>query len=212
MAMVAAAIASLFLAAIALVQNQGQFVQAPTHVSQVNPANCDATQVSCLEAIRASSQNQLQNRRISEASKITQFDLNPNNPEAMGYLQMALVNEAAAFNQRVQESRGDRNSPNYGKHPAAIKYASAIEAMKKVNLGAGGEGSTLVWPDPSEVETDETGKPVLDENGKPERQSGLRKVVPTSDPSRWSGAIAGEHHHRKSEFAPVRCGGDRTST
>jgi hypothetical protein len=174
----AAAFATLMLSVIAIVHSDGMMSQSATTVAQVNPANCDATQVACLEAIRASSQNQLQNRRISEASKITQFDLNPNSPEAMGYLQMAITNEATAFNTRVQESRGDRNSPNFGKHPAAIKYASAIEAMKKVNLGAGGEGSTLVWPDPSQVATDENGKPILDENGKPERKLVYEKLSP----------------------------------
>ncbi|MCT7957244.1 hypothetical protein [Laspinema palackyanum] len=174
----AAALATLMLSVIAIVHSEGTISQSATTIAQVDPANCNATEVSCLEAIRASSQNQLQNRRISETAKITQFDLNPNNPEAMGYLQMAITNEANAFNNRVQESRGDRNNPNFGKHPAAIKYASAIEAMKKVNLGAGGEGSTLVWPDPAGVKTDSTGKPVLDENGKPQRKVIYEKLSP----------------------------------
>lgn len=174
----AAALATLMLCAIAIFHSNNTISQSPTTVTQVDPNNCDATQVACLEAIRASSQNQLQNRRIGETAKITQFDLNPNNPEAMGYFQRALVNEAIAFNQRVADSRGDRNNPNFGKHPAAIKYASAIEAMKKINLGAGGEGSTLVWPDPSQVATDENGKPILDENGKPERKLIYEKLSP----------------------------------
>lgn len=174
----AAALATLMLSAIAIFHSDSTISQSPTTVAQVDPSNCDATQVACLEAIRSSAQNQLQNRRVGETAKITQFDLNPNNPEAMGYLQRALVNEAIAFNGRVQESRGDRNSPNYGKHPAAIKYASAIEAMKKVNLGAGGEGSTLVWTDPATVKTDETGKPVLDSDGKPQRRVVYEKLSP----------------------------------
>jgi hypothetical protein len=174
----AAAFATLMLSVIAIVHSDGMMSQSATHVSQVDPANCNATEVACLEAIRSSSQNQLQNRRISEVAKITQFDLNPNNPEAMGYLQMAITNEAIAFNTRVQESRGDRDNPNFGKHPAAIKYASAIEAMKKVNLGAGGEGSTLVWNDPSNVKTDSNGKPVLDENGQPQRRVVYEKLSP----------------------------------
>jgi hypothetical protein len=174
----AAAFATLMLSVIAIVHSDGMMSQSATTVAQVDPANCNATEVACLEAIRSSSQNQLQNRRISEVAKITQFDLNPNNPEAMGYLQMAITNEAIAFKQRVESARGDRNSPNFGKHPAAIKYASAIEALKKVNLGAGGEGSTLVWPDPSQVARDENGKPILDENGKPERKLVYEKLSP----------------------------------
>ncbi|MCT7970262.1 hypothetical protein NG799_28500 [Laspinema sp. D1] len=174
----AAAFATLMLSVIAIVHSDGMMSQSATTVAQVDPANCNATEVACLEAIRSSSQNQLQNKRIGEVAKITQFDLNPNNPEAMGYLQMAITNEAIAFNTRVQESRGDRDNPNYGKHPAAIKYASAIEAMKKVNLGAGGEGSTLVWNDPAAVKTNETGKPVLDENGKPQRRVVYEKLSP----------------------------------
>ncbi|HEY9837360.1 MAG TPA: hypothetical protein V6D27_10730, partial [Vampirovibrionales bacterium] len=174
----AAALATLMLSVIAIVHSEGTLSQSGATIAQVDPANCNATEVSCLEAIRSSAQNQLQNRRVAEVAKITQFDLNPNNPEAMGYLQMAITNEANAFNSRVQESRGDRNNPNYGKHPAAIKYASAIEAMKKVNLGAGGEGSTLVWTDPATVKTDETGKPVLDDQGKPQRRVVYEKLSP----------------------------------
>lgn len=174
----AAALATLMLSVIAIVHSEGTLSQSATTIAQVNPANCDATEVSCLEAIRTSAQNQLQNRRVAETAKITQFDLNPHRPEAMGYLQMALVNEAIAFNTRVQESRGDRNDPNFGKHPAAIKYASAIEALKKVNLGAGGEGSTLVWPDPANLKTDSTGKPILDEDGKPQRKIIHEKLSP----------------------------------
>jgi len=168
----AVTISSLFLGIIAVIQTQSQLVQTPTHLNQVDARNCDATQIACLEAIRSNAQNQLRNTQVGEIAKITQFDLNPENPTERGYLQMILGNETIDFNHRVQSVRGDKNDPNFGRHPDAIKHDSMVTALKKVNLGAGGEGSTLVWNDPANVKTDETGKPVLDVQGKP-----INKVV-----------------------------------
>ncbi|MCT7971132.1 hypothetical protein [Laspinema olomoucense] len=172
------AVSSLFLGAIAVFQSQAQLTQSPVDASQVDARNCDATQIACLNAIRSEAQNQLRNTQLTEAAKITQFDLNPENPIEMGLMQRVLNNEAIAFNARVQQVRGDRNDPNYGLHPEAIRNNSTANAVNKIALGAGGETSTLVWNDPGAFKTDETGKPVLDENGLPQPRQVYEKMSP----------------------------------
>jgi hypothetical protein len=172
------AVSSLFLGAIAVVQSQAQLTPSPTDVTEIDTRNCDATQIACLNAIRNQAQNQLRNAQLTEAAKITQFDLNPENPTEMGLLQRVLNNEAIAFNARVQSVRGERNDPNYGLHPEAIRNNSISNAVKKIALAAGGETSTLVWNDPGTVKTDETGKPVLDENGLKQPRQVYEKLSP----------------------------------
>ncbi|MCT7965016.1 hypothetical protein NG799_01550 [Laspinema sp. D1] len=178
MTTLAIALSSLFLGAIALVQSQAQLVPSPTNVAEIDARNCDATSIACLNAIRTQAQNQLQNKQLTEASKITQFDLNPNNPTEMGLMQMVMNNEAIAFNARVQQVRGDRNDPNYGLHPETIRNNSITTAVKKIALAAGGESSTLVWKDSGAVKTDSSGKPILDENGETQQKVFYEKLSP----------------------------------